>query len=241
MGVGIDDSIPATDGFSVTYRGHAWSKPAIVEPGGSPRSEQINAVSCSSSSFCMAVDFRGRVLEYAGGHWSAPAVVDPGGDLSSVSCLAPSARTAVDSTDAVFTYDGTQWSAHPAQSNQSQGLAAVSCSLPSSCKALAEFGSAFVESDGTWSPPISIAPKDHHVIGPELDSVSCVALSAFCVAVDSGGHAWTWTDGTWSSAATADPSLAAWVSSAPSNSASSSNSRCGAGSGMWVSCPTTSF
>ena len=241
IGVGTEDTITGTNGFSVTYQGGAWSAPVSVEPPSGSVSKQINAVSCPSSSFCMAVDAGGSALQYVGGHWSAPVVVDPGGDLSSVSCLAASACTAVDSTDAVFTYDGTQWSAHSAQSNGSQGLVAVSCSLPSSCVALGDFGSAFVESDGTWSPPIPIAPNDDHASGPALDSVSCVALSAFCVAVDSGGHAWTWTNGAWSPALTIDPPLAACVGTAGSVSSSSSTSGCGPGGSMWVSCPTASY
>ncbi len=241
MGVGNEGATTGISGFSVAYQGGAWSPPVIVEPGSSSVSEQINAVSCPSSSFCMAVDAGGRALEYVGGHWSAPVVVEPGGDLSSVSCLAASTCTAVDSTDAVFTYDGTQWSAHSAQSNGSQGLVALSCSLPSSCITLADFGSAFVESDGAWSPPIPIAPNDDHASGPALDSVSCVALSAFCVAADSGGHVWTWTNGTWSPTLTIDPPLAACVGSASSGNSASSTSHCGAGAGMWVSCPTASY
>ena len=241
MGVGTEDTITGTNGFSVTYQSGTWSPPVIVERGSSSVSEQINAVSCPSSSFCMAVDAGGRALEYVGWHWSAPVLVDPGGDVSSVSCLAASACTAVDSTDAVFTYDGTQWSAHSAQSNGSQGLVAISCSLPSSCIALGDFGSAFVESDGAWSPPIPIAPNDDHASGPALDSVSCVVLSAFCVVADSGGHVWTWTNGTWSPALTIDPPLAACVGSASSGSSSAPSGRCGAGGGMWVSCPTASY
>ena len=241
MGVGIEDRITGTSGFSVAYHGGAWAAPVIVEPPSSSVSKQINAVSCPSSSFCMAVDANGSALEYAGGHWSAPVVVDPGGDLSAVSCLAASACTAVDSTNAVFTYDGAQWSAHSAQSNGSQGLVALSCSLPSSCIALADFGSAFVETDGAWSSPIAIAPNDDHASGPALDSVSCVALSAFCVAADSGGHAWAWTNGTWLPASTIDPPLAGCVGSGSSGSSSFSTSSCSPGSGMWVSCPTVSY
>ncbi len=241
MGVGTEDTVTGTSGFSVAYQGGAWAAPVSVEPPSSSVSKQINAVSCPSSSFCMAVDASGSALEYAGGHWSAPVVVDPGGDLSSVSCLATSACTAVDSTNAVFTYDGAQWSAHSAQSNGSQGLVALSCSLPSSCIALGDFGSAFVESDGAWSPPTPIAPNDDHASGPALDSVSCVALSAFCVAADSGGRVWTWTNGTWSRAFTIDPPLAACVGTAGSVTSSSSTSGCGPGGSMWVSCPTASY
>ncbi len=189
----------------------------------------------------MAMNAIGLCLEYVSGHWSAPVVVDPGVDLSSVSCLAASACTAVDSTNAVFTYDGTQWSAHSAQGNGSQGLVALSCSLPLSCIALADFGSAFVESDGAWSPPTPIASNDDHASGPALDSVSCVALSALRVAADSGGHAWTWTNGNWSPASIVDPPLAACVGTAGSVSSSSSTSSCGLGSGTWVSCPTVSY
>ena len=241
IGVGTEGTIAGTSGFSVTYQGGAWSAPVSLERPSGSVSEQINAVSCPSSSFCMAVDAGGSALEYLGGHWSAPVAVDPGGDLSSVSCLATSACTAVDSTNAVFTYDGSQWSAHSARGNGSQGLVAVSCSLPSSCIALGDLGSAFVESDGTWSPPVSIAPNDDHASGPALDSVSCVALSAFCVAADSGGHAWTWTNGTWSPASTADPPLAACVGPAGSVSSSSSAGGCGPAGSMWVSCPTVSY
>lgn len=241
MGVGIEDTTTGTNGFSVTYQGGVWSPPVIVERGSSSAFEQIDAVSCPSPSSCMAVDAGGRALEYLGGQWSAPVLTDPGGDLSSVSCLSPLLCTAVDSTNAVFTYDGTQWSAHSAQSNGSQGLVAVSCSLPSSCITLGDFGSAFVESDGAWSAPIPIAPNDDHASGPALDSVSCVVLSAFCVVADSGGHVWTWANGTWSPGSAIDPSLAACVGSASSASSSSPTNHCGAGGGMWVSCPAASY
>ncbi len=241
MGVGIEDTTTGTNGFSITYQSGAWSPPVIVERGSTSVFEQINAISCPSSSSCMAVDAGGHALEYIRGHWSAPVMVEPGGDLSAVSCLTMSACTAVDSTNAIFTYNGTQWSTHSAQSNGSQGLVAISCSLPASCITLADFGNAFVESDGTWSPPIPIAPNDDHASGPALDSVSCVVLSAFCVAADSGGHVWTWTNGTWSPVLSIDPPLAACIRSAGSGGSFSSTGRCGAGSDMWVSCPTVPY
>jgi hypothetical protein len=46
-------------------------------------------VSCSSASFCAAVDSDGRAVIWDGRGWSAPRPVDPrGGGLTAVSCLA---------------------------------------------------------------------------------------------------------------------------------------------------------
>ncbi len=75
----------ANEGDAYTWDGTSWSAPSPIDTqngGGS----QLNGVSCTSTSFCVAVGNAGEVLSYNGTTWSSPQVVDDQSPLSEISC-----------------------------------------------------------------------------------------------------------------------------------------------------------
>jgi hypothetical protein len=86
-------------GNALTYRGSSWSKPVRIglNQGG------LESVSCSTASFCAALDYDGNALTYRGSAWSKPARIAVGRVLTSLSCPTASFCAAVDTSDA-FTY-----------------------------------------------------------------------------------------------------------------------------------------
>jgi hypothetical protein len=59
----------------------------------------VNALSCPSVSFCMAVDGNGNAYSYEGGGWSSGQLVAAAGGLSAVSCTSGSFCIALDSNN----------------------------------------------------------------------------------------------------------------------------------------------
>src|ERR1039458_7286787 len=70
----------------VTASTSGWSAPTRIDNTTTP---ELSSVSCTSNSFCMAVDGKGNALKYSSGSWTTYASnpVDSSVDgLSSVSC-----------------------------------------------------------------------------------------------------------------------------------------------------------
>jgi hypothetical protein len=168
------------------------------EPRGS-----LDAVSCASESFCVAVAKEGSIYvstDPAGGAgaWSIGTTGDGSPHLTSVSCPSeslcvavsgergPAAGRIVTSTDP----GAGQW-----QTTQLPGapdLRAVSCSGTALCVAAAAGGKIFVSTDPTggasaWREVSSPTPRD-------LRAVSCVV--GLCAAGDGGGNILTSTNPT---------------------------------------------
>jgi hypothetical protein len=71
----------------------AWSQPSSIDASGGG----LNAVSCPSSSFCVAVDSNANALTFNGCKWSQSSSIDAkGGGLNAVSCPSSSFCVAVD-------------------------------------------------------------------------------------------------------------------------------------------------
>ncbi len=139
----------------------------------------LGAVSCTDTSFCMAVDEDGNALSYNGTTWSSPTSIDNGSGLTSVSCASSSFCMAVDQNGNSFSYNGT-WSSL-ADIDGSRSINSVSCTSSSFCGAAASGGSSIIY-DGSWMSPISIDGSN------DLSSLSC-SDSSFCGAVDNDGNA----------------------------------------------------
>lgn len=91
-------------GTVVTYRGHGWSGPRVVDsaPTGP------TSVSCPSNRFCAAVDAAGNALTYDGSSWSPASAVDPHarGRAMWVSCPSSSFCMAIDSSGYAIRHRG---------------------------------------------------------------------------------------------------------------------------------------
>jgi hypothetical protein len=144
------------------------------------------SVSCSTTTFCMAVgsSFGGNngAFIYNGTNWSSSAI---GSGLISVSCPTTTFCLASGSGDQYVAYTGTGWSAP-----QSLVGAEISCSSVTFCMAAVDDGSEATFNGSYWSYPKRIDPATPQTV--DIESVSC-ATSTFCVAVDNGGNAFTWS------------------------------------------------
>jgi len=143
----------------VTFDGTSWTKPSAIDPG-----SYLQAVSCASASFCVAIDRMGNAFTFNGGTWSAPVNADPNGltmgeggtSWPVVSCPISNFCAAVDGASGnVVTFDGSTWTA-PVNIDSKAAksvsgsvlifLMSVSCSPAAFCVAGDSTGEAFVRS-----------------------------------------------------------------------------------------------
>jgi hypothetical protein len=178
-----------------------WS---IVHSPNPSRTKSLFAdVSCTSSTFCVAV---GWVMEgtgystltetWNGTSWSVVPSQSPGiySQLNGVSCTSPTNCIAVGNSDSagnpvstlVESWNGTSWSIVPSPDPAgANDLSGVSCTSPSFCVAVGTnngFGGTLVETwDGTnWS--VTPSPNVANSSGNQFDQVSCTSPTS-CVAV----------------------------------------------------------
>lgn len=172
---------------AVTYREGAWS----VQPT-DDEAQDIKALSCPASSFCMGVGgligHPGEAVGFDGTSWSAPMPIQ-GVDPHSVSCTASSFCVAAGLSDTVgiseaVAFNGSSWS-EPVSIGV--GSASVSCASSAFCLAVGEDGRVATFNGSSWSEP--------HSVGSELSlrAVSCVSAE-FCAAVSEEGYVVTLTD-----------------------------------------------
>ncbi|HZZ97606.1 MAG TPA: hypothetical protein VFE19_11335 [Jatrophihabitantaceae bacterium] len=103
----------------------------------------FDAVSCSSNSFCGAIDGNGRTLEWSRGAWTAP-VTNSGGSFSALSCTSRTFCAAVGGGRAA-TFNGSRWTNARKVIPGRVFLRAISCVGQSFCVAVDEnSGSAFL-------------------------------------------------------------------------------------------------
>lgn len=164
-----------------------WSAPASIRGV-----RALNAVSCPTQSFCVAVGGR-TAVSYLGGPWSSPRTVDARASandgLATISCASPTFCVAGDRAGRVVRLIGTSWSA-PAAVDEA-GFTQISCASPSFCGAVDQSGEVLLFNGSTWSRPETL------VSGPQLEAITCTAAS-FCMAVDGAGtDAYAFAGGRW--------------------------------------------
>ncbi len=184
------------DGGLFTYDGSAWTDWSYADT-----TSPTESLSCTSPSFCVAVDSAGDAVSFDGATWGTPVAVSAGAALSSVSCASPSFCMAVDSAGDAVSFEGTTWGT-PVAVSAGAALSSVSCTSASFCMALDTTSSAFVLGSSGWSASGSFDP-----VHGDLTSVSCVS-AAYCVAVDSEGEAFSYSGSSWSLPELATPGAA---------------------------------
>jgi hypothetical protein len=163
-----------------TLRSGSWSgpTPTITNVG-------ITAISCSSSSFCLASDPNATSFKFNGSSWSN-AGANP--KITALSCVSASFCEGVGATG-VYTYNGSSWvspDAIPAD--------AVSCVTTTFCIAVSGNGDAYVFTGGTAdtggsggsggaSPPNAKVTRIFGDAGKLIVDLSCPAGRASCGAV----------------------------------------------------------
>lgn len=171
-------------GTSISYASTGWSPPTRISGA-----FVADAVSCSSTSFCGAIEYRGRAATYSAGRWSAPEQIVGVSGLTSLSCADGPFCVGVNSSGAAVTYFDGRWSAS-STFDAGHRLMSVSCASMLFCAAVDENGDGATYDGSTWSASGLIQS------GSLLTSVSCAGPS-FCVAVGAG-MAVTYTAGSWS-------------------------------------------
>lgn len=183
-------------------------EPHCPTPGG-----RLNAVSCASEDFCVAVSYEGFIYVSTdptggAGAWT-PTVINEGGGnthLTGVSCPSPSLCAAVSggyktSGKVLTSTDPASGRWQAAELGDPLDLRGVSCGTPTLCVATAREGRLFVSTD-----PAGGAAAWREVGTPggpgDLEGISCVA-SALCAAGNQTGNVITSTDpaaggATWS-------------------------------------------
>ena len=171
-----------------------WSAPQQIDNTSSGNA--LNAVSCATPTFCVAVDSGGYVHVFSGGTWVSGQQVDPGGNtLQGVSCPTTTYCVAVDNSGNAFTDTAGTWSSgNQIDTASNDSLNAVSCPTSTFCVAVDNDGYAFTYNNGAWATTVLSPPGPGDIA---LSSVSCASPS-FCVAVDVGGYAFTDSGGAWS-------------------------------------------
>ena len=118
----------------IEFNGRGWSKPHTVDALGG----FMAAVSCSSSKFCMEVDFEGDDHTYDNGTWSPPRGPNVGGEFNSVSCRSATFCIGVGLHDALRFKGGKgpgSWT-KPAPVDRNGIFSSVSCVSTSYCVAV---------------------------------------------------------------------------------------------------------
>ncbi|HEY4929380.1 MAG TPA: hypothetical protein VIH95_09550 [Acidimicrobiales bacterium] len=203
-------SSPATASGTWTV---AHPEPSTNLPGYS----SIYGVSCTSSSFCQAVDESGNAIGWNGATWSKPRPVTPGNTLDSVSCASPTfCMTLADQRAVVF--NGTAWTissaAGLAPSSPTGGEYRVSCTSPTFCASVNTAGVVTTFNGTTWGHETHV---DDGTATKPVQDITCVSPT-FCVVVSADGDIAMLTGATWTR------------NSSPGQSVLHS-----------VSCPTTTF
>lgn len=180
------------DGQVSYYRSGVWSSSQPLALVGS-----IDAVSCASKAFCVAVG-AGKAALYNGHAWSSAAAMGPVRDEYKVSCPTSTFCAAVGANgipgrpSALVTFNGHSWTTYKTNptGTLNDRLLSVSCSSPQFCMAT-NFDGQILAFNGTrWTRSHGSEP------GP-LVSVSCTA-SQFCMAVAITGASTTFHSGSWS-------------------------------------------
>jgi RHS repeat-associated protein len=169
-----------------------WSPPTDVNS-----TRAISAVTCTSSTFCMAVGASGYATTYNGTTWSTPTDADSTRTMDAVSCTSSTFCVAVDTSGFATIYNGTTWST-PTDIDAARSVNAVTCTSTTFCVAVGASGYATTYNGTSWAASTDVDSAR------TMDAVSCVS-STFCVAVDTSGYSGKYT-GTWATATDIDGS-----------------------------------
>jgi hypothetical protein len=178
----INTSTTSKRASAATFDGTNWSAVQLVDvvPG------SLDGVSCSSASFCTAVDTSGYAWHYDGANWST-AQVTGGVALRGVSCTASNC-VAVDDSGNARSYDGSTWSS-PVAVDPGQQLTAVSCASSTFCAAVGADGKAATFNGTGWTTPTTVSARPLRVL-------SC-ASATFCRVIDDQGATATYDGTSW--------------------------------------------
>jgi hypothetical protein len=164
---------------AVTFNGASWSLPVLVS------TDDLQSISCSTATSCLAVGSSGLAYSYTQAGWSAGAPFDSDSEPVQVSCASPTLCAAIDLGGNAFLYTGT-WSA--AANLSARRMDSVSCPIGSSfCMALSK-GTYYTTGGTTWS--------SGGAVDPGTTSILSCASSTYCMATE-GSSLYLFTGTSW--------------------------------------------
>jgi len=172
------NGIPGKPSWLAVYNGHSWSSQKTVSTG--EMSDRVLDVSCATTSYCVAVNWNGKILTYDGSQWTTLSKVGPSG-LISVSCVSASFCLAVSDKGRSIVIHGDTWADLTNIPSLDAAFAySVSCASTKECVAIGLNGHGAAWRDGSWSQAHTV------FVGTFLSgvSVSCVVHQQ-CMAIDS--------------------------------------------------------
>jgi hypothetical protein len=171
------NGLPGKPSWLAVYNGHTWTSQKTLSTG--KMSDRVLDVSCATVSYCVAVNWNGKILTYDGTRWTTLSRAGPSG-LISVSCVSASFCLAVSDTGSSLVVRGDAWS-HLTKISSLAGAFAysLSCASTKECVAIGLNGQAATWHDGSWSKAQTVFAGTY-VAGV---SVSCVATQ--CLAINS--------------------------------------------------------
>jgi hypothetical protein len=178
------------EGDAMVFDGHSWTTPTSVLTTAST----LSSVSCTSTSFCMAVDDAGEFLTFDGTSWTTPAFIaaEARDGQYEVSCASATMCVAIGNAYA-YTYDGTTWT-QVSSLDDPDDLTKVSCTETSVC-VVAGSGLLATLDGGTWTTAADSA---------DINAVSC-APTADCITISVGNDVQEFDGTTWTDEGTVDP------------------------------------
>jgi hypothetical protein len=133
------------------WNGHSWAILHTASPPGSNFSVAFAALSCATTSFCLAVGYnfnfsttQALAEAWDGASWTIVPTPRTQGTLFDVSCptiVSCAALGVVGNKSVTESWDGTSWTitASPRLSATSVVLSAISCSAPTACTAVGHY------------------------------------------------------------------------------------------------------
>lgn len=136
-----------TPGTAYRFEGARWSEigaPEPSTPNGGSEPDILASVSCSSRSFCAALDDFGEVFTFDGTAWSSPATFDNvQDDGASISCTSNRFCMIIDDVGDAVTLSSGSLARLRQLLGGDEGLTSVSCAAAEQCVAVGGIGSAF--------------------------------------------------------------------------------------------------
>jgi hypothetical protein len=193
VAVGDTSSAAASSSYAVTWNGAGWSAPVRLygARGGAAEYERVQAVSCTSRSFCIAVGAQVGSEVFNGSRWSARPGRTSGTDgQGSLGCSSPGFCVNFHDGDANY-WDGSAWRFTAANSGLSAGAVpglddfvyGVSCVSSDFCVAADLAGAPLVWNGREWRASRVEPPG-----GGGFASVSCTSTTSCLAGGQSGSH-----------------------------------------------------
>jgi Glycine rich protein len=188
------DGAPGTTAFVQTFDGHTWTTEINYDLTGYASGDSMAAVSCRSTSFCVAAGIAGDRGDIGGlvdvdskGSWTGTQIsddrlqgFDSSGGLGAIACPAANSCLAAGPDGYIYSYDGQGWTV--TDGDRVAAVTALSCPDATTCLAADGAGDVSTNQAGLWEVPQPADPK--HAV----TSLSC-PTTRFCVGVDKAGDA----------------------------------------------------